>query len=90
MFLSPPEFPGVPPTFLNVVKNGDLPVHADIHMQQNPERNMSVHRKGKRFIGNLDEHCTITFFKKVMVHLHSLPLSGTWQVLPDWWVLCIK
>ncbi|XP_041105640.1 GRAM domain-containing protein 2B-like isoform X2 [Polyodon spathula] len=41
-----PEFPGVCPTFLNVVKNGDLPVNADIHMQQNPERNMSVHRKG--------------------------------------------
>ncbi|XP_033887791.3 GRAM domain-containing protein 2B-like isoform X1 [Acipenser ruthenus] len=47
-----PEFPGVPPTFLNVVKNGDLPVHADIHMQQNPERNMSVHRKGSsRLVG---------------------------------------
>ncbi|MGH0171971.1 UNVERIFIED_CONTAM: hypothetical protein FKN15_065980 [Acipenser sinensis] len=35
-----------------VVKNGDLPVHADFHMQQNPERNMSVHRKGSsRLVG---------------------------------------
>ncbi|XP_041088322.1 GRAM domain-containing protein 2B-like isoform X3 [Polyodon spathula] len=35
-----PEYESIP------VKNGELPVHADIHMQQNPERNMSVHKKG--------------------------------------------
>ncbi|KAG9355015.1 hypothetical protein JZ751_001728 [Albula glossodonta] len=31
------EFPALPQTFLNVVKHGEVPVHADVHLQQTPD-----------------------------------------------------
>ncbi|XP_066567440.1 GRAM domain-containing protein 2B isoform X2 [Amia ocellicauda] len=46
------EFPGISPNFLNVVKNGEIPVHADIHIKQNPEVKLSPHRNGpSRLVG---------------------------------------
>ncbi|XP_015192091.1 GRAM domain-containing protein 2B isoform X2 [Lepisosteus oculatus] len=40
------EFPNISQNFLNVVRNGEIPVHADIHVNQNPDVKFNPHRNG--------------------------------------------
>lgn len=40
------EFPGLPDTFLSAVKNGEVAVHADVHLQTPSQKHVAAHQNG--------------------------------------------
>lgn len=41
------EFPSIPDTFLSAVKNGEVAVHADIHLETPNQKHGAAHQNGE-------------------------------------------